>query len=101
MWNAHHDFKDIFCAVRRDDRSFQRPEITRCVFLLTGIILLVLKLSAFLAKFHSWHHHAAPQEWSPPQPIHVHVHNSFPYAHAHGWAPSGPGMDEQHYYYKG
>ncbi|XP_032683650.1 uncharacterized protein LOC116849998 [Odontomachus brunneus] len=70
--------------------------------LFIGIILLVLKLSAFLAKFHSaWHHHAAPQEWSPPQPIHVHVHNSFPYTHTHGWAPSGPGMDEQHYYYKG
>ncbi|XP_025153160.1 uncharacterized protein LOC105189607 [Harpegnathos saltator] len=69
--------------------------------LFIGIILLVLKLSTFLAKLHSWHHHAAPQAWSPPQPIHVHVHNSFPYAHSQGWEMSGPGMEEQHYYYKG
>ncbi|XP_014472141.1 PREDICTED: uncharacterized protein LOC106743120 [Dinoponera quadriceps] len=69
--------------------------------LLVGIILLVLKLSAFLGKFYSWHHHGAAPTWSPQQPIHVHVHNSFPYAHAHGWEASGPGMEDQHYYYKG
>ncbi|XP_012230868.1 protein apnoia [Linepithema humile] len=67
--------------------------------LIVGLILLVLKLSAFLAKFHTGH-----SAWSPSQPIHVHVHNSFPHAHAqayHGWIPaSGPG-DEDHYYYKG
>lgn len=61
----------------------------------------MFKLSAFLAKFQ----HAGHSAWSPSQPIHVHVHNSFPHAHAqafHGWIPpaSGP-ADEDHYYYKG
>ncbi|KAK2588997.1 hypothetical protein KPH14_001846 [Odynerus spinipes] len=69
-----------------------------------GVILLVLKLSTFLAKFYAgWNQHHAPHSWSP-QPIHVHVHNDLPYAHGqayHGWeAASGP-TDDEHYYYKG
>ncbi|XP_043674952.1 protein apnoia [Vespula pensylvanica] len=71
--------------------------------LLIGIILLVLKLSSFLAKFYSvWNQQHVPHSWSP-QPIHVHVHNDLPYAHRqayHGWETmSGPGNDE-HYYYR-
>ncbi|EZA50726.1 hypothetical protein DMN91_001405 [Ooceraea biroi] len=67
--------------------------------LVIGIILLVLKLSTFLGTLHSgWH---APQPWSSSQPIHVHVHNSYPHAQAyHSWESSGPGYDD-HYYYKG
>ncbi|XP_046826150.1 uncharacterized protein LOC124427358 [Vespa crabro] len=71
--------------------------------LLIGIILLILKLSSFLAKFYSWNQQHVPHSWSP-QPIHVHVHNDLSYAHGqayHGWeTASGPGNDEN-YYYKG
>ncbi|KAI4495865.1 hypothetical protein M0802_008271 [Mischocyttarus mexicanus] len=71
--------------------------------LLIGIILLVLKLSSFIAKFYvGWNQQHVPHSWSP-QPIHVHVHNDPPYAHGqayHGWqSPSGPG--DEHYYYRG
>ncbi|KAL0133907.1 hypothetical protein PUN28_001092 [Cardiocondyla obscurior] len=70
--------------------------------LFIGVILLVLKLSTFLAKFHSgWHH--APQPWPSPQPVHVHLHSGFPHAHPHvyqSWESSGPAYDDQ-YFYKG
>ncbi|XP_011643644.1 uncharacterized protein LOC105431260 [Pogonomyrmex barbatus] len=70
--------------------------------LLIGVILLVLKLSTFLAKLHSgWH---APQPWSSPQPVHVHVHGTFPHVHPQmyqSWEPaSGPAYEDP-YYYKG
>ncbi|XP_070166891.1 uncharacterized protein [Polyergus mexicanus] len=60
--------------------------------LFVGIILLILKLSTFLAKFYSgWH--------ASSQPIHLHIHNNSPYVHPqmyHNWVPSsGP---ENHYY---
>lgn len=62
------------------------------ILFFTGIILLILKLSTFLAKFHSgWH--------TSSQPIHLHIHNSPPYVHSqmyHDWIPaSGP---DSHYY---
>ncbi|XP_011869989.1 PREDICTED: uncharacterized protein LOC105563210 [Vollenhovia emeryi] len=71
--------------------------------LLVGIILLVFKLSTFLAKLHSgWH---TTQPWSSPQPVHVHLHSAFPHhMHPHmyqSWEPaSGPAYEDQ-YYYKG
>ncbi|XP_020281366.1 uncharacterized protein LOC109853551 [Pseudomyrmex gracilis] len=69
--------------------------------LLIGVILLVLKLSTFLAKLHSGH---SEHSYPSAQPIHVHVHNSFPHLHPyHAWESipaSGPG-DDAHYYYKG
>ncbi|XP_015602014.1 uncharacterized protein LOC107270996 [Cephus cinctus] len=76
--------------------------------LMIGAFLLVLKLSAFLAKFHSgWHAHADHgQSWSPPQFVHVHVHNGGGVHSGHSQAYSGwdtvsaPG-DDENYYYKG
>ncbi|KAL6443745.1 hypothetical protein ACFW04_001673 [Cataglyphis niger] len=60
--------------------------------LFVGIILLILKLSSFLAKFYSGSHASS-------QPIHLHIHNSSPYVQPqmyHNWVPSsGP---EDHYY---
>ncbi|CAL1686898.1 unnamed protein product [Lasius platythorax] len=63
--------------------------------LFVGIILLVLKLATFLAKFYTGWHAAS-------QPIHLHIHNSSPYVQSvhpqmyHNWVPmSGPG---DHYY---
>ena len=72
----------------------------------SGLILLVLKLSSFLAKFHTgWYQQGHGQTW--PQPVHVHVHGNDPH-HGHsqaysGWSSAnGPISDEeQHYYYKG
>ncbi|XP_046425802.1 uncharacterized protein LOC124304830 [Neodiprion virginianus] len=94
--------------------------------LLIGVILLVLKVSSFLAKFHQPHaepHHQMPwymppQPWMQPQPIHVHVspsgdggHHSHP-THDQvysGWdrspptGPYGPSIpvDYGQYYFKG
>ncbi|XP_043488729.1 uncharacterized protein LOC122515432 [Polistes fuscatus] len=72
--------------------------------LLIGIILLVLKLSSFFAKFYAgWNQQHVPHSWSP-QPIHVHVHNDLPYAHGqayHAWQTASGPENEEHYYYKG
>lgn len=78
-------------------RNAHMKEIIYYASLFTGLILLVLKLSTFLAKLHSgWH---VPQSW--PQPIHVHVHNSHPYAHPNSyWEPVSAAGSED-YYYKG
>lgn len=74
--------------------------------LLVGIMVLVLKLSTFLAKLHSGYH--APQPWPSgyhaPQPVHVHVHSGFlPHVHPQmyqSWDSSGPAYEDQ-FYYKG
>ncbi|XP_011301728.1 uncharacterized protein [Fopius arisanus] len=76
--------------------------------LMIGIMLLVLKLSAFLGKFYSAmssHHQVA---WSPPAPpVYVHVHGGHhqqPQWTSHyepnPWeSASNPG--DEHYHYKG
>ncbi|XP_011157351.1 uncharacterized protein LOC105194227 [Solenopsis invicta] len=70
--------------------------------LLIGLMVLVLKLSTFLAKFHSgWH---TPQPWPSPQPVHVHVHSTLPHMHPQiyqNWEASGPAEDQYYPYYKG
>ncbi|KYN33539.1 hypothetical protein ALC56_12251 [Trachymyrmex septentrionalis] len=74
--------------------------------LLIGAILLLFKLSTFLAKLHSGWHAPSPQPWLSPQPVHLHVHNAFPvHPHIHpqiyqSWDSSGPVYEDQ-YYYKG
>ncbi|XP_046747404.1 uncharacterized protein LOC124411910 [Diprion similis] len=92
--------------------------------LLIGVILLVLKVGSFLAKFHQPHaepHHQMPwymppQPWVQPQPIHVHLSPSSDGSHhSHqdqvysGWdrsPPTGPygssiPVDYGQYYFKG
>ncbi|XP_017884383.2 uncharacterized protein LOC108627585 [Ceratina calcarata] len=69
--------------------------------LLIGAILLMLKVSTIMAKFNTGWQHNGPQQQA--QPIHVHVHNGMPSAHAqayNAWMHSGP-EDDDHYYYRG
>ncbi|XP_058806664.1 uncharacterized protein LOC131673037 [Phymastichus coffea] len=80
--------------------------------LMIGTILLVLKLSAIFGKLYaSWDHagHSSAGWASPPQPVHVHVHNSggtggwsshFQPAYG-GWDAPASGPPNEHYYYKG
>ncbi|KAG7210025.1 hypothetical protein KM043_011605 [Ampulex compressa] len=72
--------------------------------LFVGVVLLILKLSTFMAKFSVGWQQPTPTPGWPAQPIHVHVHNSHPSAHHqayHAWDSASDLAEDEHYYYKG
>ncbi|XP_051172770.1 uncharacterized protein LOC127289055 isoform X2 [Leptopilina boulardi] len=74
--------------------------------LVIGAILLILKLSSFLAKFYvGWHPQGHGQSWPQQhqQPFHVHVHGPQDHHEAYNaWPPHSETIGpEEHYYYKG
>lgn len=73
--------------------------------LVIGAILLILKLSSFLAKFYvGWQpSQGHGQIWPHQQPVHVHVHGQQAHHQAYSaWPPDSDTISpDEHYYYKG